>query len=422
MIRNLIFSLALIPLLPSLIFFLSPIFHPILSAYSPTALRTPSESAINQEGGIVAYYVGRIYPVSSAPIDNGLLMIQGGKILAVGSQKDIPIPDNAIIKRMPNAVIIPGLVDSHSHIGIYPRPSVTAHSDGNEMSGPIQSGLRALDAIFPDDPGIRMAVAGGVTTANIMPGSGNAIGGQTLYVKLRGNTIEEMQIKDDKILGGLKMANGENPKGYGRRNQAPYTRMKIAALQREQFIKARDYQKKWQTYREQAKTKKETPPPEKDLALEPLVEVLEKKRTVHFHCHRADDIYTAMRLAKEFDFELVIQHGTESYRIADEIAKRKIPVSLTLVDSPGGKAEVMALLEENAMILEKAGIDVAINTDDFITESRFYLRTGSLAVRGGMSESGALKALTQVPAKLLHLDHRLGSLAHGVAPRRGDDH
>src|SRR5437762_10999004 len=122
---------------------------------------------------------------------------------------------------------------------------------------------------------------------------------------------------------------------------------------------------------------------------------------------------TAVRLSEEFGFELVIQHGTEGYRIADELARRKIPVSLTLVDSPGGKLEVAGLLEENAAILEKAGVPVAINTDDFITESRFFLRTGAIAVRGGMSEASALKALTLAPAKMLHLEKHVGSLEAG---------
>src|SRR5262249_17510787 len=154
---------------------------------------------------------------------------------------------------------------------------VPAHGDGNESSGPVQSGLRALDAIYPDDPGIRMATAGGVTTANIMPGSGNVIGGQTLYVKLRGTTIEAMRIADMKVLGGLKMANGENPKrfNFDTKKQAPGTRMKVASLQREQFVKARDYQRQWAAYRKAlTENKKEVTPPDTDLALEPLVEVL----------------------------------------------------------------------------------------------------------------------------------------------------
>lgn len=365
----------------------------------------------------VVFRGARFYPVSGEPIDDGVLVVQGGKIVSVGTRQAVQPPAGAEIRELsPETVIIPGLVDSHSHIGIYPRPGVPAHSDGNEMSGPVQGGLRALDSIWPDDPGFRMAVAGGVTTANIMPGSGNVIGGATVYVKLRGRTIDDMRIQGGSVLGGLKMANGENPKGYGRRSpgQAPFTRMKVAALQREALQKARDYQSKWAAYHKaKAAGDSKAISPDHDLSLEQLVEVLERKRTVHFHTHRADDILTAVRLSEEFGFELVLQHVTEGYLIADELAKRKMPVSLTLVDSPGGKFETAGLLEENAAILEKAGVPVAINTDDFITESRFMLRTGSIAVRGGMSESSALKALTLTPATMMHLEKRLGSLDAG---------
>src|SRR4029078_7424945 len=206
------------------------------------------------------------------------------------------------------------------------------------------------------------------------------------------------------IVGGLKMANGETPKGYGKnRQQAPFTRMKIAALQRETFQKAKEYKAKIDAGQK----------PERDIALEPLVEVLEGKRTVHFHCHRADDLMTAIRISEEFKFELVLQHATEGYRIADILARKKIPTSLTLIDAPGGKAETIGLLEENAAVLEKAGVTVAINTDDAITESRFLLRTGAIAVRAGRSEAAARQALTLTPATLLHLDHRVGSLEKG---------
>ncbi len=361
----------------------------------------------------LVFKVGRLHPASAPPIDDAVLIVEETTIVAVGKRGEVPIPEGAIVQDLPDAVIIPGLVDTHSHIGLWSRPSVPANADGNEMSGPVQSGIRAIDAINPDDPGIKMAVAGGITTANIMPGSGNAIGGQTVYVKLRGRTIEEMRIKDDKTLGGLKMANGENPKGYGKKGQAPFTRMKVASLQREQFIKAREYQQKWQRYRDAVAKGEKATAPETDLGLEPLVEVLEKKRTVHFHCHRADDIMTAVRIAEEFGFDLVLQHATEGYRVAEELAKKKIPASLTLIDSPGGKLEVMGLLEENAAILDKAGVLVALNTDDSITESRFFLRTGSIAVRGGLSEDAALRTQTINAAKMLKLDHRIGSLEKG---------
>jgi len=361
----------------------------------------------------IAYRGARILTAAGAPIDKGVLVVQQGKIVAVGAE--VPIPEGAEVIDLTGKTIVPGLVDTHSHIGIWPRPHVPAHNDGNEGSGPVQSALRALDAIQPDDPGIRMATAGGVTTANIMPGSANVIGGQTVYVKLRGRTIEAMRVRSSSVLGGLKMANGENPKrwNFEGRKMAPATRMKIAALQREQFTKARDYLRQWQRYRKAKAEGKEATTPETDLALEPLVEVLQRKRTVHFHSHRADDLMTAIRLAKEFNFELVLQHCTEGYRIIDELVREKIPVSLTLVDSPGGKLEVAGLLEENAAILDKAGIKVAINTDDSITESRFLLRTGAIAVRGGMSEDAALRALTLHGAQMLHLDDRLGSLEKG---------
>jgi imidazolonepropionase-like amidohydrolase len=363
----------------------------------------------------VAYRGARLFTAAGAPIDNGVLVVRKGKVVAAGLAAMVKVPDGAEVRDLSGKTIIPGLVDTHSHIGIWPRPNVPANEDANEGSGAVQPGLRALDAIYPDDPGIRMAAAGGVTTANIMPGSANVIGGQTVYVKLRGRTVEEMQVTGGKVLGGLKMANGENPKrwNFEKRKQAPATRMKTAALQREQFVKARDYQRQWQTYRKAAADGGTATPPDVDLALEPLVEVLERKRTVHFHSHRADDLLTALRIADEFGFEIVLQHCTEGYRIADELARRKIPVSLTLVDSPGGKPETAGLLEENAAILDRAGVQVAINTDDSITESRFLLRTGAIAVRGGLPEDKALLALTLNGARMLHLDDRVGSLGPG---------
>ena len=362
----------------------------------------------------VAYRGAKILTATGKTFDPGTLVVQDGRIVAVGPQGEVVVPAGATTVEAAGKVIIPGLVDTHSHLGVYSRPDVPANSDGNEMTGPVQSVVRALDALNPFDPGIRMANAGGLTTANIMPGSGNVIGGQTVYVKLRGYSPEQMSIAAAEVYGGLKMANGENPKrSYGNRGQAPGTRMKVAALQRAEFIKAREYMTKWDRYRKQLAAGEQVSPPAVDLALEPLVEVLERKRTVHFHTHRADDILTLLRLKDEFGFEVVIQHGTEAYKVIDEIAKHKVSISLTIPDSPGGKAEVVDFIEEAGAELAKAGVTVLVNTDDPVTESRFLLRTAAITVRGGLSEELALAAITSSAARALHLDHRVGSLEPG---------
>lgn len=374
----------------------------------------------------------RIHTASGPVIESGTLVVTDGQIADVGPSERVAAPAGAKVIDVTGKVIIPGLVDSHSHLGVYSRPAVNANSDGNEVTDPITSIVRALDSLNPFDPGIRMANAGGITTANIMPGSANVIGGQTIYVKLRGYSPEQMWFESPHVLGGLKMANGENPKkAYGGKGKAPSTRMKVAALQRAELVKAQEYLAKWDKYRQKlaefeakkADIAKKTEnkeeavsppvPPERSLALEPLAEVLQKKRTVHFHTHRADDILTVLRLRREFDFDLVIQHGTESYKVLDEIAKAGVPISLTIPDSPGGKAEVVGFIEECAAELTKAGIKVHVNTDDPVTESRFLLRTAAVTVRGGLSTDDALKAITLYPAQALKLDHRVGSLEKG---------
>ena len=173
------------------------------------------------------YRGATVMTVSQGEITDADFVIEGGRFVAVGERGDVAIPAGAEVHHLEGKVVIPGLVDTHSHIGIFPRPAIEANMDGNEMTGAVQAGIRALDAIWPDDPGIRQALTGGVTTANIMPGSGNVIGGQTLYVKLRPGPITNMMVQPGTPEGGLKMANGENPKRvYGSRNQPPGTRMR----------------------------------------------------------------------------------------------------------------------------------------------------------------------------------------------------
>jgi len=377
-------------------------------------LVTPTGNVRGAEpaNGVVVFRGAKIYPVSGPAIERGVLVVRNGKVAAVGAEGQVSVPDGARVEDVSGKVIIPGIVDTHSHIGIGSRPAVPANEDINEGTGPLQPGLRAMDAIYPEDVGIRMALAGGITTANIMPGSGNVMGGQTVYVKLRGKTIEDMLIPG--AIGGLKMANGENPKHYGSRGQAPMTRMEEAALARKEFVKAQEYKRKWDDYNKQvAAGSKDAKMPDRDLDLEPVVEVLEGKRIVQHHTHRADDIMTVLRLADEFKFRVVIHHGTEAYKVADELAKRHIPVSLIIIDSPGGKLEAVNFDLRGAAILEKAGVKIAFHTDDFINSSRFLIREAALAIRGGVSEETALRALTINGAEMLDLEKRVGTLETG---------
>ena len=336
----------------------------------------------------LAFTGARILTMAGEPIENGTIVIKDGKIIAVGA--NVAIPAEAERRAVDGRVIMPGIVDTHSHIG------QVAGADG---SGPIQPEVRALDSINPFSTSIDKARAGGVTTANIMPGSGHLLSGQTFYMKLRkGRTVDDIafQMKDGAALGGMKMANGTNPMGG---SGFPGTRAKSASLVREQLTEAKAYC--------DGDRKK------RDLGKAALCEVLSGERLVHFHTHRADDIMTVLRLKQEFGFSVLIQHGTETWKIAEELAKAGVPVSNITLDAPGGKLETVDLRMDNAAILERAGVLVSIHSDDAIVDSRMMLREAALAVRGGMSRDGALRALTINGAKQMRLDARIGSLEVG---------
>ena len=344
-----------------------------------------------------AFIGARIYPVSAPPIDNATLLIRDGQIAAVGANVDIP--DGATVIDVAGQEIIPGIVDTHSHIG---------GVSGGDSSDPIQPETRVLDSINVRDAGFIRARAGGITTANLMPGSGHLISGQTAYLKLRhGNSIEALAYRRDDggIAGGLKMANGTNSQ---KEPPFPGTRAKSAALVRAKYIAAREYLDKLEAAGNDASKR-----PARDLALEVLGEVLEGRRVVHHHTHRHDDVMTVLRLQREFGYRVVLHHVSEAAKVAREIAAADVPVSLILVDSPGGKLEAVDLVPENAVALEDAGARVALHTDDYITDSRLFLRMAAMAVRAGMSREGALRSLTLAPAEMLDLDDRVGSLEPG---------
>lgn len=345
-----------------------------------------------------AFVGARVIPIDGAPIDNGTLVVVDGRIAAVGSRNEVAIDDDAqIVELGAGTVIMPGIVDTHSHIG---------EVSGADRAGPIQPEARALDSVNIRSSGLKRALAGGITSVNIMPGSGHLISGQTLYLKLRdGNTVTELAYRrdDGAIAGGLKMANGTNSM---RDAPFPGTRAKSAALVRAAFIQASEYADK----REDAGADQQ---PARDLGMEALAEALDGTRMVHFHSHRHDDLMTAIRLRDEFGFRMVLHHTSEAWRVAEEIAAADVPVSLIIIDSPGGKLEALNLEARSAPALERAGAQVALHTDDWITDSRYFLRMAAMAVRAGMSREAALRSLTQAGADMLDLGNRIGSLTPG---------
>ena len=349
----------------------------------------------------IAFIGARILPIQGGPIEDGVLVVKAGKILAVGPRTSVSIPTDAEQRNIAGKVVMPGLIDTHSHIGL-------SGGSVNERSGPLNPDMRAVDAVDVRDPSLQRARAGGITTVNIMPGSGTLMGGQTVYLKLRqGRGIDDLTLRtpSGRVAGGLKMANGTNPQGDP---PFPGSRAKAAALVRERFLAA-------QAYRDKIARAKGDPEklPARDLGLETLVEVLAGERVVHHHTHRHDDIMTVLRLKQEFGFRLVLQHVSEGYKVAQEIAAAGVPCSVIVIDSPGGKLEARDMDWKTGGVLERAGVLVGFHTDDPVTDSRLLLRSAALAQRAGMSRDGALRAVTLAGAKMLDLDSRIGSLETG---------
>lgn len=398
-----------------------------LAGLAASSLMLPAQAPADT----VAFVNARLLPVASPDIDRGTLVITDGKIAALGPSADTPVPPGARVIDAAGRTIMPGLICTHSHIG------GVAGADG---SGPIQPEARAMDSINTADSGFRRAWAGGLTSLNIMPGSGHLNSGQTVYVKLRGfdpapgspltaaaaRTIEQWCYSDAAApvpapMGGMKFANGTNPM-----RDPPFagTRGKAAALIRQRLIDAGAYRDKHAT----ADKPKPEGKPARDLGLEALAQCLGGARIVHHHTHRADDIVTVLRIAAEFRTRVVLHHVSEADKVAPEIAAAETgwsdpsrgpnaikgtPCSVILIDSPGGKLEAVGLNFATAGVLERAGVTVAFHTDDWITDSRLFLRMAALGVRGGMSRQGALAALTLNAAKMLDIAGRTGSLEVG---------
>jgi imidazolonepropionase-like amidohydrolase len=357
--------------------------------------------------GSVAIVGGRVVPISGEPVEGGTVLVEDGKITAVGS--DVRVPDGVEVIDAAGKWVLPGFIEAHGHVGVHEEAEGWAGSDTNEMTDPVTANVRALDAINPADLGFRDAVGGGVLAVNVNPGSGNPIGGQTCALKCWGRTVDEMLLRAP---AGMKSALGENPKRvYGEQKKTPSTRLGVAAVIRGAFVDASNYLQKIEA--EQAKPESERKPVDRDLKLEALGMVLRREIPWRQHCHRADDIATALRIADEFGYDLVIDHGTEAHLVADLLAARNIPVIIGPLFTTRSKVELRNRSLANPGKLAAAGVTIAITTDHPVVPINFLVHQASLSVKYGLDRETALRALTINPARIIGIADRLGSLEPG---------
>ena len=338
-------------------------------------------------------------------IKDGWIDIQNGRIKNIGSAF-LPYDDKDAIDAQ-GGMLLPGFIDAHNHLGIIEDGLDFEGDDCNESTDPFTPQMRAIDGINPFDRCFEEARMRGITAAASSPGSANACGGEIVAIKTYGRRVDDMLIRSC----GIKFALGENPKNvYNGREETPITRMAITALIREGLYKARRYVHDMDSYYSDSEN---YDPPEYDIKCEALMPLLERKTKAFFHCHRADDICTAMRIAKEFNLDAVIIHGTEGHRIADIIAEENIPVICGPVICDRCKPEMRGLELKNASVLHDSGVKIAICTDHTVIPIQYLPLSAQAAVKGGLDFDEALKTLTSYPAEILGIDDITGSLTEG---------
>ncbi len=348
----------------------------------------------------------KIKTMEQQEIEHGYIWIQHGKIKQVGTMNTLEVEDDDILD-VQQATIIPGLIDAHCHLGMWEDGLGFEGDDGNEETDPITPQLRAIDAINPMDRCFLEALEAGITTVVSGPGSANPISGSWCAMKTKGKRIDDMLINPQV---GMKFSLGENPKTvYNGKNETPITRMGTAALIREQLEKARRYQKSLK----KAKKQQDMDAGEYDIKCEALLPVLKGKMKAFFHAHRADDIFTAIRIAKEFNLDYVIVHATEGYRIAEILAQEEVKVITGPLLCDRSKPELRNLTIQNPAILAEHGVKAAICTDHPVIPIQYLCLCGGLGVKGGLDYDKALEMLTTIPAEICGISDRVGSIKEG---------
>ncbi|MGZ6123964.1 MAG: amidohydrolase family protein [Myxococcales bacterium] len=373
----------------------------------------PARSWVQQRAVVIRH--ARVMPASGPAIEDGAVSFAEGKIVVLGISAAVASPPGAEEIDGRGMVVTPGIIDAHSHLGVYPSPFTQGNSDGNEATNPVTAEVNAKDGFWPQDPGLRRAAAGGITSLLVLPGSANLIGGRGFPVKLHfGRTADEMRFPGAK--DALKMACGENPKRvYGRQqHRAPSTRMGDIAEFRKAFAAAKDYQRKQDRWKE----KQQGEPPARDLRNETLTATMKGELLVQNHCYRADEMQLMMDVAREFGFHIrAFHHAVEAYKLRDVLAKEGVGVA-TWADWWGGKMEMWDGIPQNLALLQQAGVRAVVHSDSEQGIQRLNQEAGKAlaAARAGgiaISEDQALRWLTLNPAWVMGVDDRTGSLEPG---------
>ena len=348
-------------------------------------------------------------------IDNGMVYFADGKIAAVGESLDIPA--GATVIDGTGKWVTPGIIDVHSHLGVYPNPSTHSHSDGNEMVKPVTANVWAEHSVWPQDPGFGRALAGGVTALQILPGSANLLGGRSVVLKnVPDRTMQEMKFPDAPY--GLKMACGENPKRVYGKKGGPSTRMGNVAGYRQAWADAENYRRAWERYEADYDAGKNPTPPKRDLNLDTLMGVLKDEIRVHMHCYRADEMAVMMDVMKEFGYQIYsFQHGVEAYKIGDLLAENNV-CSAMWADWWGFKMEAYDGIRENIPMVHEAGACAIVHSDSDLGIQRLNqeaAKAWSDGRRAGIdiSQQEAWIWLSANPAKSLGIFDETGSLEVG---------
>jgi imidazolonepropionase-like amidohydrolase len=352
---------------------------------------------------------GTILTGGGKRIENAALAFEGGKITSVSSMKEIRLPKNAEVFDLSGRIITPGLIDAHVHMGTFNEGFPEDFADGNEMVDPLTPHLRVLDALYPEDTSFPDALAGGVTCVQSLPGSANVIGGQGVIIKTKPDIVERMIVRAP---SGMKAALGENPiRVYTAMKKAPNTRMGVAAVMREAFVKALNHRAKAEAARGNKSAAKSAS--ERDLSMESLLLVLDRKLPLRVHCHRLDDIQTAVRIAEEFKLDFTLEHCTEGHKIASWLAGKKVFAAIGPTMSTKPKIELRNKTWDTPRILWENGVHFCIITDHPVVPIEHLSVYASLAVRAGLPAEEALKGITIYAAEHLGIADRVGSIEKG---------